>query len=302
MFGNRKIRCTFDVPKSCKKVIMNQKIPLLDIPVDIIAGDDVTGQLLNDYGRFPCRIKACIFALCVQGEITTKVDLENRKIKAGDFVTILPDTFLQIQVVSPDTLIYFAGFSYSFYQNTVSHKLSTDFIRQLKDTPVFELQEDLIEFYKNAFKTLLSACMLSSISLNADIKHSILSLFFQSIANICQQSYNNQTEIRSREEEIHKEFIRLVIMHYTQEHNVSFYADKLGITLPHLCTTIKKAANKTATQIINDAILTDAKAQLKSTHKQVKEIAFSLGFNNVSFFNKYFKKHVNLTPKQYREG
>lgn len=44
MFGNRKIRCTFDVPKSCKKVIMNQKIPLLDIPVDIIAGDDVTGQ------------------------------------------------------------------------------------------------------------------------------------------------------------------------------------------------------------------------------------------------------------------
>lgn len=280
---------------------MNQKIPLLDIPVDIIAGDDVTGQLLNDYGRFPCRIKACIFALCIQGEITTKIDLETHRIKAGDFISMLPDSFLQIQHVSHDTLIYFAGFSYAFYQSTVSHKLSTEFIHRLKESPVFELPEDLTEFYKNAFKTLLSACMLSSISLNADIKHTILSLFFQSVANLYQQNYNNRTEIRNREEEIYKDFVRLVFMHYTQQHNVSFYADKLSITLPHLSTTIKKAASKTATQIINDAILTDAKAQLKSTSKQIKEIAFSLGFNNVSFFNKYFRKHMGMTPKQYRE-
>ena len=46
---------------------MSLNIPLLDIPVDVIAGDDVTGQLLNEYGLFPCRIKACVFALCVRG-------------------------------------------------------------------------------------------------------------------------------------------------------------------------------------------------------------------------------------------
>lgn len=45
----------------------------------------------------------------------------------------------------------------------------------------------------------------------------------------------------------------------------------------------------------------NAKAQLKSTRLPVKEIAFSLGFNNLSFFNKYFRKHVKMTPQEYRE-
>lgn len=48
-------------------------------------------------------------------------------------------------------------------------------------------------------------------------------------------------------------------------------------------------------------IIMNAKAQLKSTRLPVKEIAFSLGFNNLSFFNKYFRKHVGMTPQEYRE-
>jgi AraC family transcriptional activator of pobA len=44
----------------------------------------------------------------------------------------------------------------------------------------------------------------------------------------------------------------------------------------------------------------DAKAQLRSTDLTVKEIAFSLGFNNLSFFNKYFRQHTGMTPQEYR--
>ena len=43
------------------------------------------------------------------------------------------------------------------------------------------------------------------------------------------------------------------------------------------------------------------KTQLKTTRLPVKEIAFSLGFNNHSFFNKYFRKQVKMTPLEYRE-
>ena len=50
-----------------------------------------------------------------------------------------------------------------------------------------------------------------------------------------------------------------------------------------------------------DSIITmDAKAQLRSTDLTVKEIAFSLGFNNLSFFNKYFRQHTGMTPQEYR--
>ena len=58
-------------------------------------------------------------------------------------------------------------------------------------------------------------------------------------------------------------------------------------------------------QVVNgivkyDAAHMDAKAQLRSTDLTVKEIAFSLGFNNLSFFNKYFRQHTGMTPQEYR--
>ena len=90
--------------------------------------------------------------------------------------------------------------------------------------------------------------------------------------------------------------------HYVKEHSVSFYAKKLSITLPHLCSTIRKVTGATPMQIITNIIVMDAKAQLKSTDFSVKQIAYSLSFNNLSFFNKYFRQHVGMTPQEYRNS
>ena len=46
----------------------------------------------------------------------------------------------------------------------------------------------------------------------------------------------------------------------------------------------------------------DAKAQLKSTDVSVQNIAYSLNFSNMSFFGKYFKRHVGIGPLEYRNG
>ena len=280
---------------------MSLNIPLLDIPIDMIAGDDVTGQLLNEYGLFPCRIKACVFALCVRGEVHTKYNLGVMHIKAGDLIVMLPDTFMQIQSVSSDTLIYFVGFSYNFYSKTLALRLELDFIRRLLERPIFSLPADLFAFYEQAFKTLVGACQIQSISVGADIKTNILQLLFQSVSNITKQTLVATSEQGGREQLLYKEFMHAVLAHYRNEHGVSYYASLLGVTLPHLCSTIKHVSQKTALQIINEAIVLDAQAQLRSTSKQIKEIALELGFENVSFFAKFFKKHTGLTPKQYRE-
>lgn len=86
-----------------------------------------------------------------------------------------------------------------------------------------------------------------------------------------------------------------------QEHEVSFYAKKCGVTPAHFSGAIRKASGHSPLAIITGIIIMNAKAQLKSTRLPVKEIAFSLGFNNLSFFNKYFRKHVEMTPQEYRE-
>jgi YesN/AraC family two-component response regulator len=54
--------------------------------------------------------------------------------------------------------------------------------------------------------------------------------------------------------------------------------------------------------LIVEAIVTDAKAQLKLSIAPVKEVAGNLGFENVAFFNRFFKTHTGITPKNYRNG
>ena len=55
---------------------------------------------------------------------------------------------------------------------------------------------------------------------------------------------DSQNRIKSRKEEICREFIQLVIENYTTERHAQFYAAKLGISLQHLSTTIKQVTGK----------------------------------------------------------
>ena len=45
----------------------NESFPKFDLPVDFIADDSITGDILNYYGNFPCKIKAGVFMLCTEG-------------------------------------------------------------------------------------------------------------------------------------------------------------------------------------------------------------------------------------------
>ena len=79
-----------------------------------------------------------------------------------------------------------------------------------------------------------------------------------------------------------------------------FYAEHLGLKLAAFLFNNKKVAGNTPLEVIASIILMDAKSRLKSTNEPVKNIALSLGFNNISFFNKFFKQHTGVTPQEYR--
>ena len=62
-----------------------KELPKLDIPEDWIIGTDISREILNMYTNFPCRLKAGIFVLCLQGEIEASIDATNYTVKANDF-------------------------------------------------------------------------------------------------------------------------------------------------------------------------------------------------------------------------
>ena len=104
----------------------------------------------------------------------------------------------------------------------------------------------------------------------------------------------------NRKKEICRELIQAITENYKNERRAQFYADKLGISLQHLSTTVRQVTGKSVLDTIAYIVIMDAKAKLKGTNMTIQEIAYSLNFPSASFFGKYFRRYVGMTPLDFR--
>lgn len=95
-------------------------------------------------------------------------------------------------------------------------------------------------------------------------------------------------------------FKKLVEENFRQNKSVASYAEQLNITAGHLNDTVQKDTGKTASEIIQQRIILEAKRLLFHSSKSVKEIAFELQYEDPSHFTRFFKTHADLTPEQFR--
>lgn len=107
--------------------------------------------------------------------------------------------------------------------------------------------------------------------------------------------------IRKESEEVVR-FGQLLKQHSCDWNSVEDYTTALGITTSRLNNLCKEQYGKTALRLIHDRKLLDAKRMLVYTEKQVKEIAYDCGFDDVAYFNRFFKKHTNCTPLAFRNN
>lgn len=280
---------------------MNTELfPLLDLPSDVIAREDMPGETLRMYGGFPCRIRAALFVYCIEGSLSVKINLRDYVISQRDFVLLLPNSFVQVIQVSDHTRVSIISLSSSYVENSNILQPFFSSADTISNEPVVELSPDLREVYACAVSMIRQAILLS----NDEMRNKIITNMIKSISDIVlplfQQPVSPHRIHISRGDDIVQQFQALVMKYYTTEHRVGFYAEVLKISTPYLCAIINKQTGLTALQIINRAIISNAKSQLKSGNLPVKTIALSLGFDNTAFFSKFFRNQTGQTPMEYR--
>lgn len=82
----------------------------------------------------------------------------------------------------------------------------------------------------------------------------------------------------------------------------SEFAEHLNVHVNHLNRAVKETTGKTTSQVIADRLVQEAKVLLKHSKWNVGEIAYALGFREVTHFNNFFKKHVDNSPLKFRES
>lgn len=87
-----------------------------------------------------------------------------------------------------------------------------------------------------------------------------------------------------------------------QLRSASDFANQLNVHVNHLNRAVKDTTEKTTSQIIAERVLQEAKILLKHSTWSVSEISYALGFTEVTHFNNFFKKNVQLSPLKFRNN
>ena len=98
-----------------------------------------------------------------------------------------------------------------------------------------------------------------------------------------------------------KRYKLLIEQHYLDFGPVRAYADRLHVTERQLNDALKKTIGKTASQLVQDRLVLESKRLLSNTDLSVAEIAHQLHFEDFAYFCRFFKKHTQLTPGEFKK-
>jgi len=102
------------------------------------------------------------------------------------------------------------------------------------------------------------------------------------------------------ESQLFKDFSILVEQNYKVIHSVTEYANRLGISPKSLTKHFQKIGSQTPSDFIKNRIILEAKRQLLYSSDSVKQIAFSLGFNDPAYFTRFFTKSTTKSPLLFK--
>jgi len=100
--------------------------------------------------------------------------------------------------------------------------------------------------------------------------------------------------------ELLQKYKRLINNKFTKERQVQSYALQLGISPNYLNVLTKKHLGKSALEMINDRVVLEVKRLLSHTDYDISQIAYVLGFNELSYFSRFFKRNTGMTPIEFR--
>lgn len=279
---------------------MQNDIPLIDCPIDYIFGE-ASGKVLNEYMRFPCKILCGVYAFMIKGKARATVNITQYDFRENDLIYLAPNSFFLVHEFSEDAQLSYIIFSSSFLEKN-AYSLRRPRLVTVDACQIVNVTSEQAKIINDFSQLIEEAVNCSPSMLNSERMVHIYNLVHLVFQDYFVANSDATSKVMDRKTEIYHEYSELVMKHYHEWHHVSDYAEALHITVPHLCSTIKQASQRTAGDLIVEAILTDAKAQLKLSVTPIKEIAISLGFENVAFFNRFFKTHVGTTPKNYRNS
>lgn len=283
------------------KEIFSQRQHYIDTLSDqrVTVGDDIdifactsSDAELNE----PIKIDKAIIAVCTSGDARIKVNLQEYEVDSPMIISNLPGQILEITHTSANFKCYVMVMSKRFI-DMINIQGWQQRLLSVYNNPVIDINEEQLQALTIFFILMHRAASDVENHFRLQVIENLIRVFYYGgIGRI-----NPSTSISPYKNSLVEKFIKLVHTHYREERTIGFYADHMCITPKYLSKIVKENTGRSAGEWIENHVILEARTLLHSSDMSIQQIATTLNFPNQSFFGKYFKRIMGVSPKQYRQ-
>lgn len=287
-----------------KGIIIRDSFQDIFLIADIDGHSELDDQDVQDH-TMPMRLDALLMVLVLEGSSEIALDYVPYTIGANSFTIIMPTHTIQLNKVSKGFKGKLLVISREFLDecNTAKRSPSMANYMQLRKNPCTTFEPQETELVDNYIELLRSKIKNRTHFFQKEVMQNAFVGFLLEIANIFMGKKDGWLmPALSRKEELFEQFLQLLFEHCKEQHVVTFYAEKLFITPQYLSLILKELTGKSANKWIDDALIVEAKILLKAPQATVQQVADMLHFSDQSTFGKFFKKHMGISPMEYRKS
>lgn len=247
------------------------------------------------------RLEQISFVLCRRGSLTVTMDGKSHSI-TENWMYIYPafaETLVEKASDDFDGLVATADFEFVL-ASINDFSLSENYVG-IRSNPTIKLNEEelcrlnmLIELIRRRHRcdTQLTIPIISA--LVKAICYEIVDAYFFSHTIV----HNKKT----RKDKTFNDFLISLHKSCREHREVSYYADQQCLTSRYFSTVVNEKSGKSPTEWIAIFVIAEAKRLLSDPIISIKEISNILNFPSQSFFGRYFKQHVGISPIRYRRS
>ena len=233
-----------------------------------------------------------------QGQGTHTIDLVTYALRPGGLYFLVPGQ-AHSWVLSADAQGYILFFSAAFYQRHYPAE-------RLAAYPFFDPAQLPVLYLPPTESTLrgLLASLFAENTTPATNRDEVVGAYLYLLLELAGRSYAQAQAQRAPSHGLLqvRAFSQLLDAHFRTEKTVGYYADQLAVTANHLNALCRRVVNQTASALIHERVITEAQRRLAHSADTVGQVADYLGFEDHSYFTRYFKKYVGQTPETFRQA
>jgi AraC-like DNA-binding protein len=277
-------------------VSLHKETDRVSIGDDLVLFENPKIPLAFDH---PFKLNVVVATICIKGSVKGAINLKPFIAQSPCLIAVLPGQILQYESISEDFSGLFILMSKRFSESLDMQNKIPLFL-SAQDNTSFPLEEISLEAMKDYYHMLKRIVRQTEHPYRMEVaKHLTMALFY-GLGYLYHTSSGK--EKKTKHEIMAERFLQLIQANYKKQRNLDFYADKLCLTPKYLSKVIKENSGLSANDWIDNYVVLEAKALLKSTNMTIQQISDELDFPSQSFFGKYFKRCTGVSPSDYKKG